>query len=93
MHDQQSPLEQGLLAGREYATLASHDRTKLRRVAQSRSANDTRAAIDWDLVEAPDEEQPAAFWSGFMHGVREFLLEEAAAAPGHETAAGKERTR
>jgi hypothetical protein len=81
MNDEQSPLEKGLIAGREYAALASDDRAKLRRVAQSRNAADTQAAIDWSLVRAPDEEQPAAFWSGFMHGVREHLLDEAATPP------------
>ena len=78
MNDERTPLEEGLLAGREYAARASDDRAKLRRVAQSRSAEHTRAAIDWSLIEAPEKEQPAAFWSGFMHGVREFLLDEAA---------------
>jgi hypothetical protein len=78
MNDEQSPLEKGLQAGREYAAQASADRAKLRRVAQSRSAADTQAAIDWSLVRAPRSEQTTAFWSGFMHGVREFLLDEAA---------------
>ena len=77
-----SPLENGLLAGREYAVRASDDRVKLRRVAQSRNAADTRAAIDWSLIEAPDEEQPDAFWSGFMHGVREYLVGESKTLPG-----------
>ncbi len=74
-------MEKGLLAGREYAAQAADDRTKLRRVAQSRNAEHTRAAIDWSLIEAPDEEQPVAFWSGFVHGVRGFLLDEAARPP------------
>jgi hypothetical protein len=91
MNDQQSPLEKGLLAGREYAALASNDRTKLRRVAQSRNAQDTRAAIDWSLVKAPAEEQPAAFWSGFMHGVRQFLLDETVTAPEKPESADPER--
>jgi hypothetical protein len=76
-----SPLENGLLAGREYAARASADRAKLRRVAQSRNAADTRAAIDPGLLEAADEEQPDAFWSGFMHGVREYLVDQAATPP------------
>ena len=28
-----------------------------------------------------DEKQPVAFWSGFAHGVREFLVDEAATLP------------
>jgi hypothetical protein len=78
VNDEQRPLEEGVLAGRAYAARVSEDRAKLRRVAQSRNAEDTRAAIDWSLIEARDEEQPVAFWSGFVHGVREFLVDEAA---------------
>jgi hypothetical protein len=81
MTNELSPLENGLVAGREYAARASDDRVKLRRVAQSRNAADTRAAIDWSLIEAADAEQPDAFWSGFMHGVREYLVEEATTPP------------
>ena len=76
-----SPLERGLLAGREYAARAAVDRAKLRRVAQSRNAADTRAAIDWSLIGAPAEDQPDAYWSGFMHGVREYLVGEARTRP------------
>jgi hypothetical protein len=81
MNDEQRPLEEGVLAGRDYAARVSGDRAKLRRVAQSRNAEDTRAAIDWSLIEDGDREQPVAFWSGFVHGVREFLVDEAATPP------------
>ncbi len=81
MHDEQRSLEEGLLAGRDYAARVSGDRAKLRQVAQSHNAEDTRAAIDWSLIEGRDEEQPVAFWSGFVHGVREFLVDEAATPP------------
>jgi hypothetical protein len=81
MSDAQGPLEMGMLAGREYAARVVEDRAKLRRVAQSRSAEDTQAAIDWSLIEAGNDERPVAFWSGFVHGVREFLVDEAAASP------------
>lgn len=77
MNNERTPLEEGLLAGREYAGRAAGDRAKLRRVAQSRNAADTRAAVDWSLIEPPHGERPDAFWSGFMHGVREYLVSEA----------------
>lgn len=70
-----------MFAGREYAGRVVEDRAKLRRVAQSSSAEDTQAAIDWSLIEGGYEERPVAFWSGFVHGVREFLVDEAAASP------------
>ena len=81
VNDERRSLESGLLAGREYAARTSEDRAKLRRVAQSRNAEDTRSAIDWSLIKAPDQERPVAFWSGFVHGVREFLVDEAATPP------------
>ena len=81
MTAERGPLESGLLAGREYAARVSADRVRLRRVAQSRNATETRAAIDWSLIEAADEAQPDAFWSGFMHGVREYLVAQATTPP------------
>ncbi len=72
------PMEQGLLAGREYAGRTGGDHAKLRPVVRSRNAEETRAAIDWNLMGPIDEPQPVAFWSGFAHGVREFLVDEAA---------------
>ena len=74
-----SPREQGLRLGREYAMRAIDDRAKLRRVVRAKNAEEVRAGIDWTLLEALDHERPVAFWSGFAHGVRAFLVDEAAA--------------
>ena len=80
MNDERRSLESGLIAGREYAARAS-DTAPASRAAQSRNAEDTRSAIDWSLIKAPDRERPVAFWSGFVHGVREFLVSDQAATP------------
>ena len=76
-------LERGMVAGREYASRVGGDHAKLRPVVKARNAEETRAAIDWNLIEAIEGEQPVAFWSGFAHGVRQFLVDEAAKLSAH----------
>ena len=78
MDDVLSPREDGLRLGREYALRSIDDRAKLRRVVRARSAEEVRAEIDWRLLDDRDHERPVAFWSSFAHGVREFLVDEAA---------------
>ncbi|HEX4519723.1 MAG TPA: hypothetical protein VH063_09110 [Gaiellaceae bacterium] len=73
-----APVEQGRVAGREYASRAGGDHAKLRPIVRSRNAEETRAAVDGDLLEQVPGAQEVAFWSGFVHGVREFLVDEAA---------------
>jgi len=85
MADELSAREQGLQLGREYAVSARADRAKLRRVVRAETAAEVRANIDWSLLGAIDQERPVAFWSGFAHGVRNFLVDEAA-APSDEPA-------
>ena len=77
------PLERGMVAGREYASRVGGDHARLRPVVRARNAEETRAAIDWNLIETIEGEQPVAFWSGFEHGVRQFLVDEAATLPAH----------
>jgi hypothetical protein len=77
MNDEQGSLAKGLLAGREYAALAADNRANLRRVAQSRNAGDTRAAIELGLIEPRRGGTSGRLLEGFVHGVREFLLDEA----------------
>jgi hypothetical protein len=81
MAEEPTSIQQGLAAGKEYASRTGGDHAKLRPLVRSRNAEETRAAIDWNVFELIDEEQPVAFWSGFVHGVREFLVDEAAAQP------------
>jgi hypothetical protein len=77
MHEELPPLQQGVVAGREYANRTGGDHAKLRTIVRSRNAQETRAAIDWSLIGTIEQEQPVAFWSGFTHGVRQFLVDEA----------------
>ena len=79
MDEALSPREHGLRLGREYALRSIDDRAKLRRVIRARNAEEVRAEIDWMLLESVDPEAPVAFWSGFAHGVRTVLVDEAAA--------------
>jgi len=73
-----APMDKGMLAGQEYAIRTGGDHAKLRPVVKSWSAAEIHSAVDWDLIGPIEKEQPVEFWSGFAHGVRQFLVDEAA---------------
>ena len=75
--DRGSSIELGVSFGYGYASRHHEDRVNLGRIASARSASDVTANVD--PAELPVEEilDPVAFWSGFAHGVRWYVLEEA----------------
>jgi hypothetical protein len=79
VEDVASPRAAGIVVGREYASRAPDDRAALRQIVRARTAADVKAAIDWTVLDDLDPERPVAFWSGFSHGVRQYLVDQAAA--------------
>jgi hypothetical protein len=79
VEDAASPRAIGIGVGREYASRTSGDRAALREIVRGQTAADVKAAIDWTVLDGLDPESPVAFWSGFSHGVRQFLVDQAAA--------------
>jgi hypothetical protein len=73
-----SSLEEGLTLGYGYAERHRDDRASLRRIVRARSAPEVTANIDPADVAVDAATAPVAFWSGFAHGVRRYLVEEAA---------------
>ena len=87
-----TPREQGLRVGHEYAMAFANDRAKLRRASvRAKDADEVKASIDWSFLEPTSQQRPVAFWSGFAHGVRDFLVDEAAALSGHAPRVGTQR--
>jgi hypothetical protein len=75
--DRPSPIEKAMALGYGYAEKHRDDRRSLGRIARARSAPEVTAHVD-PAETAPDGiADPVAFWSGFAHGVRRYLLEEA----------------
>jgi hypothetical protein len=73
----QSTLEEGLARGYGYAETHRDDRPNLRRIVRARSASDVTAHVDPAEVAADGIANPVAFWSGFAHGVRRYLVDDA----------------
>ena len=75
-----SSLEQGLILGYGYAEAHLDDRPHLRRIVRARSAPEVTENVDPAATAPEGIANPTAFWSGFAHGVRRYLVEEAARA-------------
>jgi hypothetical protein len=69
-------LERGLEAGYSYARLHREDRERLKALARAQSAGDVTASLD-DADTPGEVGDPRQFWSGFVHGVAKFLVEDA----------------
>jgi hypothetical protein len=72
-----SSLEEGLARGYGYAETHRDDRANLRRIVRARSAPDVTAHVDPAEVAPDGIANPVEFWSGFAHGVRRYLIDEA----------------
>jgi hypothetical protein len=61
------------------ATRRNHrdDRLRLGLIARARSTSEVTANVDAAEILSDGVADPVAFWSGFAHGVRWYLLEEA----------------
>jgi hypothetical protein len=75
--EDRSSIEKAMTIGYSYAEKHRHDRLSLGRIARARSASEVTANVDPDEIAADGIIDPVAFWSGFAHGVRWYLLEEA----------------
>jgi hypothetical protein len=75
--DRSSSIEKAMTLGYGYAEKHQHDRLSLGRIARARSASEVTASVDPTEIAADGSIDPIAFWSGFAHGVRWYLLEEA----------------
>ena len=63
--------------GYGYADKHRHDRLSLGRIARAQSPSEVTAHVDRAEIAADGIANPVAFWSGFAHGVRWYLLEKA----------------
>jgi hypothetical protein len=70
-----TPRERGILAGQEWATSYDGDLRDLRPTADGVIAPDLRKEIEARLA-ASDDVETSAFWAGFAHGVRAYLVEQ-----------------
>jgi hypothetical protein len=75
--DKSSSIEKSMTLGYSYAEKHRDDRLSLGRIARARSASEVTANVDPAEIAADGIVDSVAFWSGFAHGVREYLLEEA----------------
>jgi hypothetical protein len=78
MSEVRSPsIEEAITLGYGYAEKHRHDRLSLGRIAKARSASEVTACVDPAEIAADGIANPVAFWSGFAHGVRWYLLDKA----------------
>jgi hypothetical protein len=70
-----TPRERGILVGQKWAESYEGDPGDLRPTADGVIAADLRKEIEAMLDESDDVET-TAFWSGFAHGVRAYLVEQ-----------------
>jgi hypothetical protein len=70
-------IEEAVTLGYGYAERHRHERRSLGRIARARSASEVTANVDPADIAADGIADPVPFWSGFAHGVRWYLLEEA----------------
>jgi hypothetical protein len=75
--DRSSSIEKGVTLGYGYAEKHRDDRLSLGLIARARSAPEVTANVDLAAIAPDGIADPVAFWSGFAHGVRWYLLEEA----------------
>jgi hypothetical protein len=74
--DRSSSIEKGITLGYGYAEKRRDDRVSLGRIARGRSVAEVTAGVDPAEIAADGIVDPVAFWSGFAHGVRWYLLQE-----------------
>jgi len=74
--DDLTPRERGLILGHSYAASFDGDPRKLTLIAKAKSAADVEANVDAALLRPGEIEDDVAFWSGFSHGVKAFLVEQ-----------------
>jgi hypothetical protein len=79
-----SSVEKGAALGYGYAERHQGDRLRLGLIARARSASEVTANVDPGEIAPDGVDHPVAFWSGFAHGVRWYLLEEAHVRPGQQ---------
>lgn len=72
-----TPRERGILAGQQWAKSYKGDLGDLRPTADGVIATDLRKEIEAMVAESDDVET-TAFWGGFAHGVRAYLVEHGA---------------
>jgi hypothetical protein len=74
--DSSSSIEEGLTLGYSYADKHRDDRQTLGRIARARSAPEVAATVDPAEIPADGIADQVAFWSGFAHGVKRYLVDE-----------------
>jgi len=74
--DSPSSIEEGLTLGYGYAEKHRDDRLTLGRIARARSAPEVAANVDPAEIPANPIADQVAFWSGFAHGVKRYLVDE-----------------
>ena len=75
MTNEFTPRERGILVGQKWAESYEGDPADLRPSADGVIATDLRKEIEAMVVESDDLET-TAFWGGFAHGVRAYLVEQ-----------------
>lgn len=63
--------------GYGYAEKHQDDRLRLGLIARAKSASEVTANVGSGEIPADGIANPVAFWSGFAHGVRWYLIDEA----------------
>jgi hypothetical protein len=66
-------LDAGLEEGLRYAAEHAADRRRLGLIARAHSAAEVAAVVDGSAVAPDGIDDVVAYWSGFAHGVRQYL--------------------
>ena len=74
--DSPSSIEEGLTLGYGYAEKHRDDRLTLGRIARAQSAPEVAANVNPAEIPADPTADHVAFWSGFAHGVKRYLVDE-----------------
>ena len=74
--DSPSSIEEGLTLGYGYAEKHRDDRQNLGRIARAHSAPEVAANVEPAEIPADGIADHVAFWSGFAHGVKRYLVDE-----------------
>jgi hypothetical protein len=86
--DGSSLIGEAITVGYSYAEKHRNDRPRLGRIARAQSASEVTKNLDPAEIATDGIADPVAFWSGFSHGVRWYLVDEGQAldASGRPTA-------
>jgi len=74
--DSVTSIKEGLTLGYGFAEKHRDDRLTLGRIARARSAPEVAANVDPAEIPANPIANQVAFWSGFAHGVKRYLVDE-----------------